>query len=131
MIVGATSLIILPRLESSDGRPVLRREQRCDVGEVAAVQQIALPRRRPRRVGHMLAEQQPDPLVAIVTILRKEPTFNEADHGFRAFGELLRALATDGIVELEGRGDAMVSLPALGTKETDAMVLLQQVVQAG
>ena len=65
------------------------------------------------------------------TILRKEPTFNEADHGFRAFGELLRALATDGIVELEGRGDAMVSLPALGTKETDAMVLLQQVVQAG
>ncbi|MDH3706001.1 MAG: NYN domain-containing protein [Acidimicrobiia bacterium] len=65
------------------------------------------------------------------TILRKEPTFNEADHGFRAFGELLRGLAADGVVELEGRGDAMVSLPAPGAKDTDAMSLLQRVVGEG
>ncbi|MGI9602146.1 MAG: NYN domain-containing protein [Acidimicrobiales bacterium] len=65
------------------------------------------------------------------TILRKEPTFNEADHGFRAFGELMRSLAGEGIVELEGKGDAMVSLPAIGGKDSDAMALLQQVVAAG
>ena len=29
-------------------------------------------------------------------VLRKDPTFDEADHGFRGFGELLR--------NLEGRG---------------------------
>ena len=29
-------------------------------------------------------------------ILRKEPTFSEADHGFRTFGELLRNLADRG-----------------------------------
>ena len=30
------------------------------------------------------------------TILRKDPTFNEANYGFRGFGELLRNLAERG-----------------------------------
>ena len=30
------------------------------------------------------------------TILRKDPTFNEADYGFRGFGELLRMLGAAG-----------------------------------
>ena len=34
------------------------------------------------------------------TILRKDPTFNEANYGFRGFGELLRHLAATGVVEL-------------------------------
>ena len=48
------------------------------------------------------------------TILRKDPTFNEADYGFRGFGELVRHLATTGVIELrEGTaaGDPEVTLP--------------------
>ena len=37
------------------------------------------------------------------TLLRKDPTFNEADYGFRAFGELLRHLAGNNVVELTER----------------------------
>ena len=33
-------------------------------------------------------------------ILRKDPTFNEADYGFRGFGELLRNLGDRRVVEL-------------------------------
>ena len=33
-------------------------------------------------------------------ILRKDPTFDEADHGFRGFGELLRHLESQRVVEL-------------------------------
>ncbi len=62
-------------------------------------------------------------------LLRKDPTFSEADHGFRAFGELLRSLGDQGIVELDGRrGDPEVSLAAEGSGETDAMNLLVAVV---
>jgi uncharacterized protein (TIGR00288 family) len=54
------------------------------------------------------------------TLLRKDPTFNEADYGFRAFGELLRHLAEDHVVELiEGpaKGDPEVTLPEHGERE--------------
>ena len=63
-------------------------------------------------------------------LLRKDPTFSEADYGFRAFGELLRHLAERNVVELtEGsaKGDPEVSLPAHGG-EQDAFTMLQQVV---
>ncbi|MFD0592348.1 OST-HTH/LOTUS domain-containing protein [Catellatospora coxensis] len=45
------------------------------------------------------------------TLLRKDPTFNEADYGFRTFGELLRYLAERNVVEL-GEG------PAKGTRRS-------------
>ncbi len=51
------------------------------------------------------------------TLLRKDPTFSEADYGFRAFGELLRHLADRNVIELsEGsaKGDPEVSLPTRG-----------------
>jgi len=60
------------------------------------------------------------------TILRKDPTFNEADHGFRAFGELLRHLADRGVVELSdsgAKGDPEVGFPA-GAGESDAAFAL-------
>jgi hypothetical protein len=63
-------------------------------------------------------------------LLRKDPTFSEADHGFRAFGELLRHLAERNLIELgEGaaKGDPEVSLPSQGG-ETDAFELLRDVV---
>jgi uncharacterized LabA/DUF88 family protein len=63
-------------------------------------------------------------------LLRKDPTFSEADYGFRAFGELLRLLAERNVVELsEGsaKGDPEVSLPAHGG-EMQAFTLLRGVV---
>ncbi len=63
-------------------------------------------------------------------LLRKDPTFSEADYGFRGFGELMRHLADRNIVELsEGsaKGDPQVTLPSHGG-ETDAFELLRGVV---
>jgi uncharacterized LabA/DUF88 family protein len=63
-------------------------------------------------------------------LLRKDPTFSEADYGFRAFGELLRHLSDRTVVELtEGtaRGDPVVSLPTRGG-EVEAFTLLRDVV---
>lgn len=63
-------------------------------------------------------------------LLRKDPTFSEAEYGFRAFGELLRHLVERNVVELtEGsaKGDPEVSLPAHGG-ERDAFTILQNVV---
>ena len=45
-------------------------------------------------------------------VLRKNPTFSEADLGFRNFGSLLASLRDEGLVELEGTGDPEVSLAA-------------------
>ena len=63
-------------------------------------------------------------------LLRKDPTFNEAEYGFRAFGELLRYLADRNVIELsEGaaKGDPEVSLPSHGGEE-EAFELLRSVV---
>jgi hypothetical protein len=64
------------------------------------------------------------------TLLRKDPTFNEADYGFRAFGELLHHLVEQNVVELStgpARGDPEVSLPEHGDREA-AFGLLRTVV---
>jgi uncharacterized protein (TIGR00288 family) len=64
------------------------------------------------------------------TLLRKDPTFSESDYGFRAFGELLRHLAGQNVIELaEGpaKGDPEVSLPEHGDREV-AFGLLRSVV---
>ncbi len=48
-------------------------------------------------------------------ILRKESTFNEADHGFRGFTELLRSLSERGVIELaesSSAGDPDVLFPS-------------------
>ncbi|HEX4249449.1 MAG TPA: NYN domain-containing protein, partial [Pseudonocardia sp.] len=64
-------------------------------------------------------------------ILRKDPTFDEADHGFRGFGELLRHLAGEHVVALtEGsaKGDPEVTFPADEPAEDNAFRLLVEVV---
>lgn len=63
-------------------------------------------------------------------LLRKDPTFSEADYGFRAFGELLRHLSDQNLIELSessANGDPEVTLPSRGG-ETEAFALLQEVV---
>ena len=70
-------------------------------------------------------------------ILRKDPTFDEADHGFRGFGELLRNLADQRVVELRpgsAQGDPEVAFARVESAEDDAFRLLVDVVaqlQAG
>ena len=65
-------------------------------------------------------------------MLRKDPTFSEADYGFRAFGELLRHLAERNVVTLtddEGsRGDPVVEFTEEGSVQTDAFALLADTV---
>ncbi|MDH3499647.1 MAG: NYN domain-containing protein [Acidimicrobiia bacterium] len=43
-------------------------------------------------------------------VLRKDPTFSEADLGFRGFGALLSSLEAGGLVTLDGKTDPEVSL---------------------
>ncbi|REK23900.1 MAG: NYN domain-containing protein [Actinobacteria bacterium] len=65
-------------------------------------------------------------------LLRKDSTFSEADHGYRAFGELLRDLESQGVIELSegpGRGDPVVQFPSSGSGEEEAFALLGKVVQ--
>jgi uncharacterized protein (TIGR00288 family) len=65
-------------------------------------------------------------------ILRKEPTFSEADHGFRTFGELLRNLADRGVVEVHqgsAPGDPEVTLATVGGDEEAAFALLRATVE--
>ncbi|ODU01714.1 MAG: hypothetical protein ABS81_19935 [Pseudonocardia sp. SCN 72-86] len=65
-------------------------------------------------------------------ILRKDPTFDEGDHGFRGFGELLRHLQGEGVVELadgSAQGDPEVTFPQNGSADDDAFALLVDVVR--
>lgn len=64
------------------------------------------------------------------TLVRKDSTFSEAAHGFRAFGELLEHLAGRGIIELSpgpAKGDPEVTLPEEGARQ-EAFLLLRETV---
>ncbi|HSK98329.1 MAG TPA: NYN domain-containing protein [Euzebyales bacterium] len=64
-------------------------------------------------------------------LLRKDPTFSEADFGFRGFGELLKHLESRKVIETsEGpaRGDPEVGFPEEGTGEEGAFALLVETV---
>lgn len=64
-------------------------------------------------------------------LLRKDPTFNEADYGFRGFGELLRHLESKKVIELSAgtaKGDPEVSFPEESSGEEGAFALLHDVV---
>ena len=64
-------------------------------------------------------------------ILRKDPTFSEADFGFRAFGELLRHLQERKAVMLRqgaAHGDPEVSLHESSQEENEAFDVLRKVV---
>ena len=65
-------------------------------------------------------------------VLRKDPTFDEADHGFRGFGELLRNLESRGVVMLRpgsAQGDPEVTFPEDDAADDDAFALLVDVVR--
>jgi uncharacterized protein (TIGR00288 family) len=65
-------------------------------------------------------------------LLRKDPTFNEGDVGFRGFRELLRHLADNDVITLtEGSapGDPEVDFPAAPRDEDAAFALLRSTVK--
>jgi len=62
-------------------------------------------------------------------VLRKDPTFSEADLGFRGFGALLASLEADGLITREGRNDPEVSLAGSAASK-NADELLVEVVKA-
>ena len=66
-------------------------------------------------------------------LLRKDPTFSEADHGFRSFGELLRNLASRGVIDVTDSG--LAAIPRLHSRRrvgrTSTFALLRQVVAKG
>ena len=65
-------------------------------------------------------------------ILRKDPTFDEAEQGFRGFGELLRHLESQRVVELRpgsAQGDPEVTFPEDDSADDDAFRLLVDVVR--
>jgi hypothetical protein len=65
-------------------------------------------------------------------LLRKDSTFSEADYGFRAFGELLGHLESQGVIQTSegpGRGDPLVEFPSSGSGEGAAFDLLVDVVK--
>ncbi|RZT87758.1 uncharacterized LabA/DUF88 family protein [Pseudonocardia sediminis] len=65
-------------------------------------------------------------------ILRKDPTFDESDHGFRGFGELLRHLDNQGVLILtsgSAQGDPEVGFPEDSPADADAFALLVDVVR--
>ncbi|PZR52889.1 hypothetical protein DNL40_09505, partial [Xylanimonas oleitrophica] len=67
------------------------------------------------------------------TLVRKDPTFSEADYGFRTFGEFLRFLADRGFVELAqgpAAGDPEVSLPAQGDSDQTFALVRDVVTEA-
>ncbi len=84
-------------------------------------------------LGGLLRSGQGEVLASALkrALLRKDPTFSEADYGYRAFGELLRHLEDEGVIETSegpGRGDPVVQFSATGTGEKGAFDLLRSVV---
>jgi uncharacterized protein (TIGR00288 family) len=65
-------------------------------------------------------------------LLRKDPTFSESDYGFRTWGELMRHLASLGVIDLldgSAEGDPVVDFPTEGGGQARAFQLLQDTVR--
>ena len=55
-------------------------------------------------------------------LLRKDPTFSEAELGFRNFSALLTSLSEKGQIELTGTGDPEVALSGVSADEVDDLL---------
>ena len=65
-------------------------------------------------------------------LLRKDPTFNEGDYGFRGFRELLRHVADNKVITLSSgsaQGDPEVDFPSAPRDEDAAFALLRDTVK--
>ena len=128
-----------PRRATKGGRRPARPKPPA-AGEVDDV--VEIPSYDPADLGVLLTQTlsglertTSGPVLASLlkrTILRKDPTFNESNYGFRGFGELMRHLAEREVVELrEGsaQGDPEVTFPAGGGDQEAAFELLRSTVE--
>src|SRR5439155_22276840 len=102
---------------------VAAHDDERDLGALVARTLVGLER---TTTGPVLASQLKRAL------LRKDPTFNETTYGFRGFGELLRHLEAEHIVELSSgsaAGDPEVRLRAKPDDEQEAFAALPGAVE--
>jgi uncharacterized protein (TIGR00288 family) len=128
--------------ESLEGVETTQRKERKKKGEAAApVTEAAKPSADTTGMERLITQtlaglQRTGDGVVLASglkraLLRKDPTFSEADYGFRAFGELLRNLEGKGILDLvEGpsRGDPEVMFFEAGGQEDGAFEMFAKVV---
>jgi uncharacterized LabA/DUF88 family protein len=116
-----------PRAEASEpeGEAPSAKDREPDFGELMKLVTQTLAGLERSTGGAVLASSLKRAL------LRKDPTFDESDFGFRAFGELLRHLADKRVIELTSgpaKGDPEVSFPEDSSSEEHAFELLRSVV---
>jgi uncharacterized protein (TIGR00288 family) len=121
-----------PRSSGPDRQQVEREPEASPVLEEPARDDDAFAVRVAQTVAGLQGSSSGAVTASILkrTLLRKDPTFSEADYGFRTFGELLRHLAERDVIELgdgPAKGDPEVSLPEHGDQES-AFALLRSVV---
>ena len=117
-----------PTTEEAPPEPVEEKETTSEKGEPAELGKLVtqtLSGLHRSTGGEVLASTLKRAL------LRKDPTFNEADYGFRGFGELLRHLESKKVIELSAgtaKGDPEVGFPEESSGEEGAFALLHDVV---
>jgi uncharacterized LabA/DUF88 family protein len=120
--------------ENLDGvEPRRAKEQRPETEEVGETPAPELASLITTTLSGLLRSSGGEVLASSLkrALLRKDSTFSEADYGFRAFGELLVHLESQGIIELSegpGRGDPVVQFPSAGSGESEAFSLVAGVV---
>lgn len=113
----------VPAAEEADAKETAAADADTDLGSVVASTLAGLQRHTD---GPVLASRVKR------AILRKDPTFDEADYGFRSFGELLRHLAEQRVIELRqgtAPGDPEMTFPQDEPAEDEAFRLLVDVVR--
>lgn len=116
--------------------PKRRRRKKADGEEDESSSDTAEVSRLITRTMSGLQRSTDGPVLASMVkrvVLRKDPTFSENDYGFRAWGELMRHLASLGVIELRSGsadGDPVVDFPADGGGEAKAFELLRDVVES-
>jgi len=116
--------------------PKRRRRKKADAEEDESSSDTAEVSRLITRTMSGLQRSTDGPVLSSMVkrvVLRKDPTFSENDYGFRAWGELMRHLASLGVIELRSGsadGDPVVDFPADGGGEAKAFELLRDVVES-
>ena len=116
--------------------PKRRRRKKADGEEDESSSDTAEVSRLITRTMSGLQRSTDGPVLSSMVkrvVLRKDPTFSENDYGFRAWGELMRHLASLGVIELRSGsadGDPVVDFPADGGREAKAFDLLREVVES-
>ncbi|MFN2526496.1 MAG: NYN domain-containing protein [Actinomycetota bacterium] len=123
------------RLTGSSGKSSeARRSVKGDSGDESGSSELADLARRVTQTLAGLQRSTDGPVLSSSikrAILRKDPTFSEADYGFRAWGEMMRHLQSRGIIELKpgtAAGDPTVEFPTDGRSEEEAFGLLRDIV---